>query len=82
MVKMGVWEGHFPTIDGRGEDSNLPPLGPKPIIRQKRKYLTFRKLQPPKKIKDFYIPSYPLPSHIGSLLLFLVNYWPVGTLYH
>ena len=30
------------------EDSNLRPLGPKPIARQKRKSLPFQKLQPPK----------------------------------
>jgi hypothetical protein len=42
--------------------------------RQKRKLLPFRKLQPPKKIKGFYIPSHFLPSHTRHVLLFLVTY--------
>jgi hypothetical protein len=29
------------------EDSNLRPLGPEPLVRQKRKLLPFQKLQPP-----------------------------------
>ena len=29
------------------EDLNLRPLGPKPMVRQKRKFLPFLRLQPP-----------------------------------
>jgi len=37
-------------------------------------------LQPPKKIKGFYILSHSFPSLISRVLLFLARYWPVGIL--
>jgi hypothetical protein len=54
--------------------------------RQKRKYLPFRKLQPPRDFEGFPVPSYSLPSRIRRVQLFFghllaiwtVTYWPFG----
>ena len=64
------------------EQRGIEPLPPHCELgyRQKRKYLPFRKLQPPKKIKGFDIPSHSLPSRIRHVLLFLATYWPVEIL--
>ena len=39
LMDLRLWSGR--------EDSNLRPLGPEPMVRQKRKLLPFQKLQPP-----------------------------------
>ncbi len=46
--------------------------------RQNAKYLLFQKLQPPKKVKGFYIFSHSLPSRTRRVLFFLVTYWSFG----
>jgi hypothetical protein len=40
LMERELWSGR--------EDSNLRPLGPKSQVRQKLKFLPFRKLQPPR----------------------------------
>ncbi len=58
--------------------SNPRPLRCELDNRQNAKYLPFRKLQPPKKIKGFYILSHSLPSRTRPVLFFLVTYWSFG----
>ena len=48
--------------------------------RQNRKCLPFPQLQPPKKIKGFYILSRSLPLGPRRVPLFLAMYWPAGIL--
>src|SRR5437660_10912571 len=58
--------------------SNPRPLRCELANRQNAKYLPFRKLQPPKKIKGFPVLSHSLPSRMPRVLFFLATYWPLG----
>jgi hypothetical protein len=59
-------------------DSNPRPPRCELDDRQKRKYLPFQKLQPPKNNQGFAVLSHFLPSRTRSVRLFLSTYWPLG----
>jgi hypothetical protein len=61
---------------GRARGSNLRPLGPKPRLRQKRKFLSFLKLQPPQIYWGFHIASHWLRCSIRGVLGILVTNLP------
>jgi len=67
------------SVGGGAEEGRTPwPPHSELDNRQNAKYLPFLKLQPPKKIKGFYILSHSLPSRIRHVLFFLATYWPLG----
>jgi len=70
LVHLAIWWSRW--------DSNPRPLRCELHNRQNAEYLPFRKLQPPKKIKGFYILSHSSPSLIRGVLFFLVTYWSHG----
>ncbi len=61
----------------RGGSNSWPPHC-ELDARQKRKYLPFQKLQPPRDLKGFPALSHSIPSGIRCVQLFLATYWPVG----